>query len=237
MTKKKLERFAEIAAFTNVLQPGFFEVFEKNHPIKGKWRDVFFENDFPLVIELGCGKGEYTVGLAKKYSQKNFVGIDIKGARIWRGAKTAIDEDIKNVMFLRTRIEFISSFFEKDEVDEIWLTFPDPQPKKKRKRLTSGRFLNRYKLFLKPEGFLHLKTDSRVLYEFTINLAVHNGLPVLSATDDLYHSDLISDELQIKTFYEKGFLEQGLRIFYMKFKLSGCEMIKEPPEDEGRSFF
>src|SRR4030042_4002212 len=233
MTKKKLERFAEIAAFTNVLQPGFFEVFEKNHPIKGKWRDVFFENDFPLVIELGCGKGEYTVGLAKKYSQKNFVGIDIKGARIWRGAKTAIDEDIKNVMFLRTRIEFISSFFEKDEVDEIWLTFPDPQPKKKRKRLTSGRFLHRYKLFLKPQGFLHLKTASRVLSEFTINLAVHNGLPVLSATDDLYHSDLISDELQIKTFYEKGFLEQGLRIFYMKFKLSGCEMIKEPPEDEG----
>lgn len=232
MTKRKLERFAEMATFKNVLQPRFNDVFGKNHSIKGKWREVLFRNDFPLVIELGCGKGEYTTGLARKYPQKNFVGVDIKGARIWRGAKTALDEDLKNVMFLRTRIEFINSFFGKDEVDEIWLTFPDPQPKKKRKRLSSAGFLNQYKLFMKPEGFVHLKTDSRLLYQYAISLAVYNKLPVDMATDDLYHSDLISDELHMKTFYEKGFLEEGLKICYVRFKLSGCEKINEPPEDE-----
>jgi len=232
MTKRKLERFAEMTSFKNVLQPVFNEVFGKDHPVKGNWRDVFFENDFPLVIELGCGKGEYTVGLAKKDHLKNFVGVDIKGARIWRGAKTALEEDLKNVMFLRTRIEFIGSFFDKDEVDEIWLTFPDPQPKKRLKRLSSSRFLNQYKLFLKPEGFLHMKTDSHLLYQYTYNLAMHNHLSVVAATEDLYHSDFAGEELEIRTFYEKGFLEKGLRIFYMKFRLSDCEIIKEPPEDE-----
>ncbi len=232
MTKRKLERFAEMVTFKNVLQPPFHDVFRKDHPVKGKWREVFFKNDSPLVVELGCGKGEYTVSLARKYHHKNFIGIDIKGARIWRGAKTAIEENLPNVMFLRTRIECISSFFDTDEVDEIWLTFPDPQPKKAQKRLTSGRFLNRYKSFLKPDGLLHLKTDSHLLYQYTYNLAVHNHLSVEAATEDLYHSDLTGDELQIKTFYETGFLEKGLRIFYMKFKLSDCKIIKEPPEDE-----
>jgi tRNA (guanine-N7-)-methyltransferase len=232
MTKRKLERFAEMASFRNVIQPGFSEVFRKDHPIKGKWRDVFFENDYPLVVELGCGKGEYTVGLANINRHKNFIGIDIKGARIWKGAKTAMESNLKNAMFLRTRIEFISSFFDKDEVDEIWLTFPDPQPRKRRKRLSSSMFLNQYKSFLKPDGFLHLKTDSHLLYQYTFSLATHNNLCVDLATDDLYHSDFISDELQIRTFYEKGYLEQGLRIYYMKFKLSDCEIIKEPPEDE-----
>ncbi|MBN2214448.1 MAG: tRNA (guanosine(46)-N7)-methyltransferase TrmB [Bacteroidales bacterium] len=232
MTKRKLERFAEMTSFKNVLQPGFFEVYGKNHPVRGRWRDILFKNDSPVIIELGCGKGEYTVSLAKKCPERNFIGIDIKGARIWRGAKTAMDEDLRNVMFLRTRIEFINSFFDKDEVDEIWLTFPDPQPNKKRKRLTSSRFLNQYKLFLKPEGFVNLKTDSRLLYEYTTSLANYNELPVDLATDDLYHSDLISDVLQIKTFYEKGFLEKGLNIFYMRFRLSGCALIKEPAKDE-----
>ena len=232
MTKRKLERFAETATFKNVLQPGLNDVLGKDHPIKGKWRDVYFKNDSPLVVELGCGKGEYTVGLARKNRHKNFIGIDIKGARIWRGARTALDENLSNVMFLRTRIEFIGSFFDKNEVDEIWLTFPDPQPKKKRKRLSSSRFLNQYKSFLKPEGFLHMKTDSQLLYQYTINLAVHNNLSVDIATEDLYHSELHSDELLIQTFYEKGFLEKGLRIYYMKFKLSDSEIIDEPPEDE-----
>ena len=232
MTKRKLERFAETATFKNVLQPGLNDVLGKDHPIKGKWRDVYFKNDSPLVVELGCGKGEYTVGLARKNRHKNFIGIDIKGARIWKGARTALDENLSNAMFLRTRIEFIGSFFDKNEVDEIWLTFPDPQPKKKRKRLSSSRFLNQYKSFLKPEGFLHMKTDSQLLYQYTINLAVHNNLSVDIATEDLYHSELYSDELLIQTFYEKGFLEKGLRIYYMKFKLSNSEIIDEPPEDE-----
>jgi tRNA (guanine-N7-)-methyltransferase len=232
MTKRKLVRFAETANFRNVLQPGFKDVFGKDHPIKGKWREVFFKNDNPLVVELGCGKGEYTIGLARKNHEMNFIGIDIKGARIWRGAKTALEESLDNVMFLRTRIEFITSFFGKDEVNEIWLTFPDPQPKKKRKRLSSSRFLNQYKQFLKADGFLHLKTDSELMYRYTLGLAVHNKLYIAEATEDVYHSHLSGDELQIKTFYEKGFLEKGSRIFYMKFRLTDCETINELPADE-----
>ena len=169
MTKRKLERFTEMAHFRNVLQPGFDEVFGRKHPIMGKWHDTFFGNDNPIVIELGCGKGEYTVGLAKKFPEKNFIGIDIKGSRMWRGAKSAIEENLKNTGFLRTRIEFINSFFDKDEVDEIWLTFPDPQPKKSNKRLSSCRFLNMYSNFLKQEGYIHLKTDSELLYSYTLN--------------------------------------------------------------------
>ncbi len=231
MTKRKLERFAETATFKNVLQPEFEDIFGRDHPIKGQWRNVYFKNDFPLVLELGCGKGEYTVGLAVNNHHKNFIGVDIKGARIWRGAKTAMEENLTNVMFLRTRVEFIGSFFETDEVDEIWLTFPDPQPKKKQKRLSSSRFLNLYKKFLKSEGFLHLKTDSQLLYNYTYNLIAYNNLFMDIATEDLYHSDLSGDVLQIKTFYEQGFLEKGMKIHYIKFKLSDCKIINEPPED------
>jgi tRNA (guanine-N7-)-methyltransferase len=157
MVKKKLQRFAEMETFTNVLQPEFNESFRKDHVVKGQWNKLHFDNEHPIVLELGCGKGEYTTGLARRFPQKNFIGIDIKGSRIWRGAHTALQENLKNVRFLRTHIEIINSFFGRDEVDEIWVTFPDPQLKKKRKRLTSSRFLSYYSQFLRNNGIIHLK--------------------------------------------------------------------------------
>lgn len=232
MAKRKLARFAEMESFQNVLQPDFTEVFRKDHAIKGKWRELFFKNSNPLVIELGCGKGEYTVGLAKKYSEKNFIGIDIKGARIWRGAKTALDENIKNAGFLRTRIEFIDSFFQKNEVDEIWLTFPDPQPKKSKKRLSSGRFLNIYRNFIKHEGIVHLKTDNKELYQYTLSLARSNNLKIEAQTDDLYANTMCDEILGIRTFYEKQFLEKGLKIHYLKFRLPEKTTIIEPTDEK-----
>jgi len=163
MTKRKLQRFAEMETFANVIQPEFEEVFGKDFRLKGLWNKCQFHNENPVVLELGCGKGEYATGLAKHFPDKNFIGVDIKGSRMWRGATTALGEQLHNVMFLRTRIEMIGSFFGPDEVDEIWLTFPDPQLKKARKRLTSSRFLNSYRTFLKKSGIIHLKTDNDVL--------------------------------------------------------------------------
>ncbi len=232
MTKKKLERFAEIEKFSNVLQPSFNDVFKKDYPIKGNWRRYFFKNDAPVVLELGCGKGEYTIELAKKYPNINYLGVDIKGARIWRGAKTALDEKLKNVGFLRTRIEVIDSFFYQDEINEIWVTFPDPQPKKSRKRLTSSIFLNKYKAFLKPDGPIHLKTDNKELYNYTLSLAKFNDLRIDFATDNLYSSQRINHSTSIKTYYEKKFLDQGLEICYLKFQLFSNRQIEELPDDE-----
>jgi len=231
MGKKKIQRFAEMETFPNVLQPAFKEVFGRDFRLKGFWKSAFFRNQHPIVLELGCGKGEYTTGLARRFREKNFLGIDIKGSRMWRGARTALSENIQNAAFLRTRIEFINSFFGRDEVDEIWITFPDPQLKKKRKRLTAARFLNTYAQFLKKSGLIHLKTDNTVLYEYTLALARHNRLNINFFTSDLYHSSYEGDLLSIQTFYEKQFLNQGMKISYLCFELSYEKPLEEPVEE------
>lgn len=221
MGKNKLARFAENATFRNLIQMSFEEIKELGQcPLKGKWRENFFENDKPLVLELGCGKGEYTVGLARKYPEKNFIGIDIKGARLWRGCKTSNEENMKNVAFIRSHIQMITSYFDSNEVDEIWITFPDPQLKKPNKRLTSDRFLQLYSQILKPQGLIHLKTDSAELYDFTLNEVLKpSNREVLYHTDDLYHSDFTEEVIEIQTFYESMYLKQGKPITYIKFRL------------------
>lgn len=231
MTKKKLQRFAEMEDFANVIQPPFDDVFGKDYYLKGNWNQLEFKNNKPIILELGCGKGEYTLELARRNPDKNFIGIDIKGSRIWRGASTALSEKLVNVRFLRTRIEVINSFFALDEVGEIWITFPDPQLKKKRKRLTSPRFLERYAGFLINMGPIHLKTDNKVLYNYTLRLAEINGFDIRAKTDDLYHSMVNDGILEIKTFYEKGFLEQGMNITYICFSLPHETKIQEPPDE------
>jgi tRNA (guanine-N7-)-methyltransferase len=228
--KKKLQRFAEMETFGHVVQPSYDEVFRKDYPLKGKWSQLFFKNNKPIILELGCGKGEYTVGLARKFTKINFIGVDIKGARMWSGAKTAVEENLHNVGFLRTRIDFISSFFAPGEIQEIWITFPDPQPKKYYKRLTSTRFLGYYKNFLKPDGLIHLKTDNRALYLYTKNVIQVNNLELMEATDNLYNSNMDHAVLSIKTFYEKQFLSEGKPIHYLKFKLNNTGNFEEPED-------
>jgi tRNA (guanine-N7-)-methyltransferase len=232
MTKKKLQRFADMDTFSNVIQPEFNEVFRKEHFLKGQWKLQKFHNDHPVVLELGCGKGEYTVGLARRFPKKNFIGVDIKGSRMWRGARTALQENLTNVLFLRARIELINSFFGTGEVDEIWITFPDPQLKKKRKRLTSSGFLNNYSRFLKNNGIVHLKTDNKELYHYTLGLVQLNNLKVGIQTDNLYQSGLGNELVDIKTFYEQQFLNQGMAIHYLNFELSHEKAIAEIAEEE-----
>jgi tRNA (guanine-N7-)-methyltransferase len=218
--KNKLARWTEFGSYDNVIQPEIGEIAGKDHPIKGKWNKELFRNENPIVLELGCGKGEYTVGLANNFQKNNFIGIDIKGARMWRGAKTANQQNLPNVAFLRTRIEFITSFFTEDEVDEIWITFPDPHPGARHsgKRLTSPRFLNSYRLFLKDNGLIHLKTDNTELYEFTKKVLAFNDLETILSTSDLY-ADHSNQVLSIKTHYEKIFLAAGMKINYLSFRL------------------
>lgn len=232
MTKKKLQRFSELETFAHVIQPKFDEVFGRDFHLKGLWQRNHFHNENPVILELGCGKGEYTTGLAKRFPEKNFIGVDIKGARIWRGAVTALGEQLTNVLFLRSRIEMIGSFFGPEEIDEIWLTFPDPQLKKKRKRLTSARFLNTYRTFLKSKGIVHLKTDSLVLYRYTLDLIKKNKLSLRFYSEDLYHSGLTDDIPDIKTFYERQFLDQGKKITYLCFELTHDKIIEEPVEEQ-----
>ena len=229
MSKGKLRKFEEMKTFPNVLQPAFEEVFHKDYSLKGKWNASFFKNANPVILELGCGKGEYSVGMATRFRNKNFLGVDIKGSRMWKGARYAMQNNLKNVGFLRTRIELIDSFFAQDEVEEIWLTFPDPQLKKGKKRLSSSRFLNTYRRFLKHNGIIHLKTDNEVLFRYTGALVKYNKLEIITETDDLYNSGLDNDILSIKTFYESQFLEQGLNIHYISFHLDGKQEIHEPP--------
>ncbi|WP_276364221.1 tRNA (guanosine(46)-N7)-methyltransferase TrmB [Daejeonella sp. H1SJ63] len=213
MGKDKLRRFAEIATFDNVIE------LENGKPLKGNWAKQQFKNNMPLILELGCGKGEYTVNLAKLYPDKNFIGIDYKGNRIWRGAKTAIEENIPNVAFLRIQIENLLDYFSEDEVDEIWITFPDPQPQisREKKRLTSPRFLEKYKSILKNGGPVHLKTDSDLLYAYTSEKIKELGLIAHIQTDDLYASALPDEVLSIKTYYEKKYLAHNKNINYLKF--------------------
>lgn len=194
--------------------------------MKGKWNSHFFKNSNPLVLELACGKGEYTVGLAKKYPKQNFIGIDLKGNRLWRGAKTALEEKIQNAAFLRSRIDFIEKAFEQNEVSEIWITFPDPQPKKENKRLTSPLFLMRYKNVLPKNGIIHLKTDSRELYDFTLEVIASGKHTLLESTEDLYanlDSDSKVDAASQQTYYEKIFTKLGKKICYVKFTLNNAE--------------
>ncbi len=234
MGKQKLQRFAEMKTMPNVFEPGFHESFNVDYKLKGKWNKDFFRNDKPIVIELGCGKGEYTVGMAKAFPDKNYVGIDIKGSRMWRGAKTALEENLSNVAFLRTRIELLFSFFSDKEISEIWITFPDPHLKVRRtkKRLSSSRFLNSYKQFLISEGQVHLKTDSRELYDYSRELLAHNNIRVSFDSDDVYSMEEIPEILTIKTYYEKMFLEEGKKITYLQFSLDKEKKYTEPFQDE-----
>jgi tRNA (guanine-N7-)-methyltransferase len=227
--KNKLARWAELGTFENVIQHEKGVGFGIEHPIRGKWRSEVFLNQNPIILELGCGKGEYTTGLSEKFPLNNYIGIDIKGARMWRGAKTAHEKKVHNAAFLRTRIEFINSFFAEDEVDEIWLTFPDPHPEKRNsnKRLTCPWFLNNYRSFMKDNGIIHLKTDNYDLYRYTKNVAERNNLSIITATTDL-HSDLAGDEiLLIRTHYENLFLKEGLKINYLSFRLEKNKNIED----------
>lgn len=230
MGKNKLVRWTELGSYNNVIQPQIEDVSGKDHPIKGKWNKDLFKNGNPITLELGCGKGEYTVGLANNFPHDNFIGIDIKGARMWRGAKTANDQKLPNVAFLRTRIEFINSFFSSDEVDEIWITFPDPHlgGRNSNKRLTSPWFLNSYRLFLKDKGLIHLKTDNKELYDFTCKVLSHNNVKTIISTNDLY-KEKIDNILSIRTHYEQIFLDAGLKINYISFRLDKDKIIENAP--------
>ncbi|MGB3775945.1 MAG: tRNA (guanosine(46)-N7)-methyltransferase TrmB [Leeuwenhoekiella sp.] len=221
-SKNKLKRFRENETFNNVIQPSREELLEGNFKWKGKWNE-FFKNDAPIVLELGCGKGEYSVGLAEKYPDKNFVGIDIKGARFWRGAKTALEEDLNNVAFIRMQIELLEHAFEENEVSEIWITFPDPQIKYKRTkhRMTNLDFIESYKKVLVPGGIVHLKTDSEFMHGYTLGLLHGAGHEVLYAHHDIYSNHQAPEEIvRIHTFYEKQYLEKKKRITYIKFKVN-----------------
>ncbi len=221
MGKDKLRKFRENTTFTCFVQPEFDEVFRCDHPLKGHWNRDFFRNDRPIVLELGCGKGEYTVALAERDPERNYIGIDIKGARMWRGAKTATERSMPNVGFLRTRIEFLDGLFGEGEVDEIWITFPDPQLKTRRakKRLTSPLFLERYARLLRPGGAVNLKTDSKHLYAYTDEVIRRFGLPCEVSEPDIYGSGYADEVLSVKTAYERMFLGMGLPITYTRFSL------------------
>ena len=221
-SKNKLKRFKENETFSNVIQPTREEITNKEFHLKGKWAKEFFKNDLPIVLELGCGKGEYSVGLAKMYPEKNFLGIDIKGARFWRGAKTAVEEEMNNVGFLRTQIELIDLIFAENEVDEIWITFPDPQIKYKRTkhRLTNTEFLQKYKKILKPDGVVNLKTDSEFMHGYTLGLLHGEGHEILHANHDVYKNEFSPEEvIGIQTFYENQYLEENKKITYIKFRV------------------
>lgn len=263
MGHDKLRKFAENATFSCLLQPsaqellkdGYFSL--NDHPVKGHWAEKMFsaaetaqagQAERPIVLELGCGKGEYTIDLAQRNPGGNYIGVDIKGARLWRGAKHATVEGMKNVAFLRTRIEFIKAFFAPGEVSEVWLTFSDPQMKSENSRLTSPMFLDRYRSFLKPGGIVHLKTDSRFLYEYTMAVVRRNGLRLLAATPDLYAlqgegaecADVVGREyilehpelFEVQTFYERMFRQQGFRITYMSFVIDHDGAFEYPSDPE-----
>ena len=232
MSKGKLQKFAEMETFKNVFQYPYSVVSEVPFGMRGHWREQYFHNDNPIVLELGCGKGEYTVGLARIYPDINFIGVDIKGARMYTGAKQALEEKLDNVAFLRTSIEIIDRFFDTDEVQEIWLTFSDPQMKNVHKRLTSTFFMERYRRFLTDKGIIHIKTDSNFLFTYTTYMVQKNHLPVLLRTEDLYNTDGLDERtreiLGIHTYYENQWIDRGLSIKYMKFLLPHDGKLEEP---------
>ena len=248
MGKDKIRKFKENETFRCLLQPSTAEVLGKDHPIKGNWCERMFGNSNPIVVELGCGKGEYTVDLAQRNPAFDYVGVDIKGARLWKGAKYATEYNLGNVAFLRTRIEFIGSLFAPDEVSEIWITFADPQLKKPKKRLTSPLFLERYRNLLKKGGIVHLKTDSRLLHEYTRAVVEQNGLKMLACATDIYGADreklygtplesicgrdAVDALFQVQTFYESQYLAQGIPITYMSFLIDHEGPYAAPDFDE-----
>ena len=240
MGKNKLKKFASMAEYEHVFQYPFSVLKEKGFELKGKWNSSFFKNNNPIVLELGCGKGEYSVELAKMFPDKNFIGIDIKGARMFSGATQAVEENLSNVAFLRTHIELIDHFFDKGEVSEIWITFPDPQMNKVNRRMTSARFVKLYGNILSDNAIIHLKSDSNFMYQYTLEIIKANGLRVIFETKDLYNSGVADEILKIKTFYEKQWLARGLNIKYIKFEYRDKEEWVEPnveiEPDSYRSF-
>lgn len=228
MGKNKLQKFADMATYPHVFEYPYSVADNVPFEMRGRWHSGFFKNDHPIVLELGCGRGEYTVGLGQLFPDKNVIAVDIKGARMWSGATDSLEAGMKNVAFLRTNIEIIDRFFGPGEVSEIWLTFSDPQMKKATKRLTSTYFMERYRQFLKPGGIIHLKTDSNFLFTYTRCMIEENKLPVEFITEDLYHSGLVDNILSIKTYYEQQWLDRGLDIKYIKFRLPHDTVLKEP---------
>lgn len=224
MSKGKLEKFAEIKELSNTIEIPQGHLIE-SHPLKGNWAKEHFKNDNPIVLELGCGKGEYTVNLARANRDKNFIGVDIKGNRIWHGASTADKEGLDNVAFVRIRIDHIAKVFAENEVSEVWITFPDPQPQdsREKKRLTSLNFIEKYKPFLLPDAIIHLKTDSFPLYEYSLQVAKENQFRIIDSTDNLYSGleklSIDPTTLSIKTFYEQMFLDEGKNICYLSYRL------------------
>ena len=235
MSKGKLAKFADMEKYENVFQYPYSVVEHVPFEMQGHWRERYFHNDHPIVLELGCGKGEYAVSLARLFPDVNFIGVDIKGARMWTGATQALQEGLSNVAFLRTNIEIIDRFFAKDEVQEIWLTFSDPQMKNPRKRLSSTYFLERYRRFLVDGGIIHLKTDSHFLFTYTTLMVEKNHLPLLFRTEDLYHTEGLDAQtshiLGIQTYYERMWIERGLNIKYMKFQLPQEGVLEESEEE------
>ena len=221
MSKNKLFKFAENETFKCLIQPDTAQMLSGNHPLKGRWGSDVFHNDNPIVLELGCGKGEYTIALAGRNPGINYIGVDIKGARLWKGAKYATQNSMPNVAFLRTRIDFIKAIFAPGEVSEIWITFADPQPKSPNRRLTSPVFLDRYRAFLIPGGIVNLKTDSQLLHEYSLEVARGQGLEIIEANADIYGSGRVTEDdiLNVKTYYEQKFLAEGLPITYLAFRL------------------
>ncbi|MDD4107545.1 MAG: tRNA (guanosine(46)-N7)-methyltransferase TrmB [Prolixibacteraceae bacterium] len=239
MGKNKLAKFEEIKTFDNVIQIPSYSLDKEDFHLKGKWAESYFKNGNPVVLEIGCGKGEYTLALAERNPHKNYIGVDIKGARIWRGAKTALGRGMKNVVFVRFNVEIINHVFGVSEIEEIWITFPDPQMKKIKKRLTSASFMKQYRDILIKGGVVNLKTDSDFQYLYTLNLARLNGFEIVAETDNIYGSDSVNEALQIKTYYEKQWLSRGIPIKYIAFRFNNTDL-KEPEiflkRDDYRSF-
>ncbi len=231
MGKNKHRRFAENETFPHLFQPSAQKMFEGDFSLKGKWNTDFFKNNNPIVLEVGCGKGEYTTALAMQNPNKNYIGIDIKGPRLWTGSKIVKEKGLKNVAFIRNKVEFLTSFFDKEEVSKIWITFPDPQKRKLKKRLTSARFLKIYSNILKKGASVNLKTDSILMHDFTKRIIELNELETVFTTDNLYSLNIDNELTQIQTYYEKKFLEQGLNITYIKFLL-GNKFDFENPKHE-----
>ncbi|MBR2301655.1 MAG: tRNA (guanosine(46)-N7)-methyltransferase TrmB [Bacteroidaceae bacterium] len=240
MAKGKLQKFADMREYENVVEFPYSVADNVEFPLYGKWKQNFFKNDNPIVLELGCGRGEYTVALARRFPDKNFIGVDIKGARMWTGATEAISDNLANVGFLRTNIEIINRLFAKGEVSEIWLTFPDPQMKKQTKRLTSSLFLARYAQILADDAVIHLKTDSNFMFTYTKYITEVNNLPLVDCIDNVYAQEQVSEILSIRTYYESQWLERGITIKYISFRLTKNDSFVEPDVeielDEYRSY-